>query len=236
MWAGAPAEDECLRKMTQAMLDYDRMMELAKRIDDYTAIRQVQQCRDSFLKRHSRLDSGIKAKLDEDPAVRVREREKLRAQLRERDREAAKVAQEKKALVAEKKAKAAKKKSEKEIAEALKLEMDKNWSEQSFGQGLPDGAGSAPDFKKCAKGVLANYREALERLRLRCPQLPEHLAVQWSDFVEDFGNAWLHAHRAKFGNLGGRAFLQSVDELFKDCGSFWRCCLCSPSPTGKNNA
>jgi len=61
------------------------------------------------------------------------------------------------------------------------LRMDKkDWNLGHFGQGKTD----------LTKDAIANMREALERLRLRAPDLPPHVEAQWKHFVENFP-AWI---------------------------------------------
>jgi hypothetical protein len=82
---GVSAEDEALAEMTAAMVNYDVMMETAKKLNDPQAIRLVQQRRDSYSKRHNKLDPALKRALDEAGAKRIRERDILRAKLRKKD-------------------------------------------------------------------------------------------------------------------------------------------------------
>jgi hypothetical protein len=207
--------DETLQKMTAALVDYDNMLAIARKLNDPRAMKIVSDCKNDWHKRHRTIDPEIKRQLDEDMAKRHKERDELRNRMRNEEADALAAKRQRKKDEAAKKEKADKKKREGEAQKKLQLKIDKNWSEASFGQGLQD-KDKQPDFKKEAKVVISNYREAFSRLRLRCPPLPEHLAVQWDDLLEDFGAAWLENHRGRFGNRGGKAFLESVGKLFED--------------------
>ena len=98
-----------------------------------------------------------------------------------------------------------------------------------FGHGLAHDATA-----KSCKEVIANYREALERLRLRAPPLPDDLGALWSDFVAEFPDWWLQGHKAKLGNTGGKIFLDLLSKIIEDLGKH---CLTNlakkPKPRGK---
>jgi len=63
--------------------------------------------------------------------------------------------------------------------DALKVDK-KDWDLVHFGQGK----------KALTKEVVANMQEVMERLRLRAPELPPHVAAIWPHFVEHFPK-WL---------------------------------------------
>ena len=113
---------------------------------------------------------------------------------------------------------------------ALALDADPkqpwSWKPQDFGHGLAHDA-------KPGKAVIANYRTALERLKIRAPALPEDLLVRWDDFIEEFPDYWLQKKKTKFGSAGLR-FIDTLKAIIKDLGEH---CLenpgSKPKPRGK---
>ena len=215
-----------LRKMRDAMVNYDNMLHLARKLNDPRALRVVSDCKSNWSKRHRKIDAAVKQQLDEDMAKRIVERDVLRNRLRIEESEKVAEKRARKATAAAKAVCSEKRKAAKEAETKLKTQIDITWSEKSFGQGLQD-AKKMWNYKKDAKVVISNYRDAFNRLRLRCPPLPDHLAVQWDDLQEEFGAAWLARHRCAYGNRAGKAFLESVGTLFKDTQFHRACAPCS---------
>jgi hypothetical protein len=82
---------------------------------------------------------------------------------------------------------------------AMKIEK-KDWDLGHFGQGK----------EALTKEVTANMREALERLKLRAPELPPHIEPLWGHFVEKFPSWFWKTERGaplKFLN-----FLKDIQE------------------------
>ena len=211
--ASAPLVDKETLNFTQDLVDYDKMMEAARRLKDEKAERLRAQCKDMWLKRHRGINPKLQEELDRDMLRTQVDREALRARLREQDKAACAVKREAKIKLQREQAAARVRKEEREELEKLRMRIDTRWTEPDFGQGLTQA--QAADFPKKAKQIIVHYRMALERLKLRCPDLPEHLEIQWEDFLDDFPITWLQTHRRSFGNVAGHAFLKSVDALFQ---------------------
>jgi len=107
----------------------------------------------------------------------------------------------------------------------------RNWKPVDFGHGLPHDA-----EKKEYKVVIANYREALERLRLRAPPLPDDLTALWGDFVAEFPDWWLQQHKTRSsGNTGGKLFLDFLLKIIDDLGKHCLTNLANkPKPRGRD--
>ena len=204
--------------LTYKLVTYDKMIEAARRMKDEKVERIIAQCKDMCVKRHRGLNKNHLDELERDLMRTQQDREALRARLREQDKKELALKKTAKIKRLKDEAVAREKKEERQALEKLKMRIDTRWVEQDFGQHLTED--QAKDFPKTAKVVIANYRVALERLKMRCPELPEHLQTQWEDFLGDFPITWLLDHRLRRGNVAGRAFLNSVDELF-EAGLRW---------------
>ena len=212
----ADEDQKKLWSLTTDLVQYEQMFEMARKLNDPVAMMNIQQCKEDYVKLHNRLDHDVKLKLDERLAQSISEREAMRKRLRAEDAQAILDRKKKKLADNQKKEAAAKKTAEKMQEAKLLLELDKRWNEKDFGQGLPEGPGGAgPNFKKVAKKEIANYQQALERLRLRAPALPEHLAAQWEDLLSEFPLYWLETHRGKYGNNAGRRFMERLQALLQ---------------------
>ena len=210
----APLVDKETLDLTRKLVEYDQMMETARRLKDERAERIIAECKDVCLKLNRGMDLKLKDELDRDLMRTQQDREALRARLRDEDREA--MALKKAAKIDKMKTDAAARarKDEREALEKLKMRIDQRWEEEDFGQGLTEE--HAKDFGKKAKNVIVNYRLALNRLKMRCPELPEHVQIQWEGFLDDFPITWLHDHRRTLmHNIAGKEFLRSVDALFE---------------------
>jgi hypothetical protein len=233
--ASVPLVDKETLNFTQDLVDYDKMMEAARRLKDEKAERLIAQCKDMWLKRHRGINPKLQEELDRDMLRTQVDREALRVRLRELDKAACAVEKEAKitlgSLVRQKDQAAARVGNEEREnvrkLEKLRMRIDTRWTEPDFGQGLTEA--QAKDFPKKAKEIIDHYRIALERLKLRCPDLPEHLEIQWEDFLDDFPITWLQTHRRRFGNVAGHAFLKSVNALFQAGmqGYVLKCVRCS---------
>ena len=209
--------------MTSNLVLYDSMYELAERLKDERAKWSITSCKDSAMKLHHRLDPQVKAELDAAQAESVRCRTELRKKLWEEEKKAAEVKKQEKAKKAEKAKAAAEKKREQAELERMRLWINQKWHEKDFGQGLAEPAkGEAPKFAKTAKVEIRNYVAALERLRIRCPDLPPELAAQWGTLVQEFPVMWLERHRRgpPLGNQAGRKFTELINELLQEWVSF----------------
>ena len=203
-------------QLADALADYDRMFEIARSLKDARAMHLIAQCKDTSRSLHRHLDPAVRAELDKAQAEATQQRDALRKRLREEERVAFEAAKKRKLAEAEKKAAAEERKLEREKLDQLRLQIDTKWHEKDFGQGLPEGPkGQEPDFRKVAKVEIVNYREALQRLRIRAPELPDHLAAQWADLLQEFPVIWLDEHRHPYGNNAGRKFIKSVQDLLE---------------------
>jgi myosin heavy subunit len=174
--------ESTLQTMREAMVNYDNMLALARQLNDPKALRIISDCKSNWSKRTRKVDPKVKQQLDEDLANRIKERDELRKRCRKEEADAAAAKRQKKNEAA-KKAKSAKKQADKDVMKQLQMQIDTKWSEASFGQDLAD-AKNSMNYKKESKAVISNYREAFNRLRMRCPPLPDHLAAQWDDLQE----------------------------------------------------
>ena len=98
----------------------------------------------------------------------------------------------------------------------------RSWTAKDFGQGLPHD-------QTANKKVIANYREALHRLRLRAPPLPDDLSALWDAFLEEFPDWWLQQHKRKLGNIGGTVFRDACQKIIDSLGKH---CVRDPAKTG----
>lgn len=214
--AKPPSEVDVLVQMAHSLAQYDRMFEMARELKDPRAMMQITQRKDEHMKLHKHIDPAVKQQLDDVQAKTISDRDALRRRMREEDLAAQEVKLKNKKGEERRKAVAAEKKAAKVLVDQLRLELDTMWTEKHFGQGLPEMPnGKCPVFDKSAKTVCDHYREAFNRLRLRSPPLPEHLSVQWDDLLADFPAVWLGAHRARYGNQGGRKFVEKIETLFE---------------------
>ena len=96
---------------------------------------------------------------------------------------------------------------EKEKVRLLALEFDRKWTATDFGH-------LKYDSKKLPTSAAANFREALERVRLRAPPLPDNLSAQWAVFLCEFPPHWWRTAKAP-----GLTFLREIKEVLRDLGS-----------------
>jgi chromosome segregation ATPase len=210
-------EEKEVRDWAEALLEYDRMFEIASKLKDQRAMHLIAACRESRSKLHRCLDPDLKRALDEQRLEANRKRDELRLKLRAEEQEQKDVARKRKEADLKKKEASAKARDERDRLERLRLQIDKKWHEKDFGHGLTcSSRGALPDFPKVAKAEISNYREALERLKLRAPALPDHMEAQWDDLVEEFPLIWLEAHQTRFGNASDRIFLEQVGKMMKE--------------------
>lgn len=224
-----PAEgsvESTLYQMREAMVNYDNMLCIARQLNDPRALRIITDCKNNWNKRHRRIDPTVKQQLDEDLAQKVVERDAMRDRLRKEESVKAAAKRKRKAAEVARQERSSKRRADREAAHKLRMTIDVTWTEPHFGQGLPD-TKKMVNYKKTAKPVISNYREAFNRLRQRCPPLPEHLDTQWEHLQEEFGAAWLEHHRGVYGNRAGKVFIESVAKLFEDTQFHHACAPCS---------
>ena len=214
-----PLVDNETMDLTQQLVVYDKMLEGAHNLKDEKAERMLAQCKEMCLKRYRGVNKTLLDELDRDMKRTRQDRDELRAKLRDEDRKHIELKRKAKLAKLHTEAVARQRKEDREALEQEKLRIDTTWDEKDYGQGLSE-AMAEDQFKK-AKPIMANYRVGLQRLWLRCPALPEHLQIQWDDFLQDFPITWLQHYRTRNTNVAGKAFLESVGALFKAELRWW---------------
>ena len=97
------------------------------------------------------------------------------------------------------------------------------WKPEDFGHGMK------PD-EIAGKKVIANYRSALERLRIRAPPLPDDLKVLWDDFIEEFPDYWLQTNKTHLVSSAALKFLDTLKKIIEALGKH---CLEDPGTKAK---
>ena len=138
---------------------------------------------------------------EEQRALASAKHKELWAADQERERER----QKKKKSDEEKKTREEAERDKKRRLHQLALGTDRSWRPYDFGTNLA----FTGEHRR-------NIREALDRLKLRAPPLPEHLEAVWANFREDYPRR----AREKWGVKLGKVFLTNLEFVLDALGSF----------------
>ena len=199
------AADSAALALARTLASYDGAIQMLDgTCGDKTAMSFLSRRRHDLVRIMRNANPEVHRTLEEERSRAMNEMHAMHRENRAADQKRHEEAEEKKAKEAQAKAEADERRAKRKRLEDIALGTDREWKPHDFG--------TAEQF---TKQHVKNMQEALQRLHMRAPALPEELEARWPHFLE----TWPQTLRSQRGPTTGATFLHLIRYCLHDLGS-----------------